>query len=175
MNLKDKSVPWLRHSNAANEACQRRFQCRGNSDQRIKRDVFLSPLHVADVSRIKLRPFRKFFLAHTGQLAMNTDVFTQNAPMFWKGTHNNNRNRNRVKRPSDIPESFCLCGWVVRRYNGFNIGHENQSANSGWGVSFPARKTCGVYFQHQNFHKSFRDTHPIVTIASSASLVNQQH
>jgi len=98
----------MRRSDATDEVCQRHFQGSGDPDQSIDGDIFLSPLHVADVRRIKVRFLRKFFLAQTSPFARRADIFSQNAPMFWVGTHRDNPNMNQSEWPSDIPETFLL-------------------------------------------------------------------
>jgi hypothetical protein len=79
------------------------WSCGAAADQLIDGDDFLSTLHFADVRRIKVRFLRKFLLAQTSLLAKSADTFSQNAPMFWDGTHRDNRNMNPRELPSDIP------------------------------------------------------------------------
>ena len=107
----------MRRSDTANEVCQRHFQGSGDPDQSINGDIFLSTLHVADVRRIEVRFLRKFLLAQTSPFARRADIFSQNAPMFWVGTHRNNANMNPSEPPSDIPETVLLAVLQEPDYN----------------------------------------------------------
>jgi hypothetical protein len=95
--------PSRRKSNASDEVRQRNFQGGRDSHKAVNRDIFLSTFHSTYVRRIEVRLFGKFFLAHASLLAINADIFAQNAPMFWEGTHTYNRNRKRGQRLTDIP------------------------------------------------------------------------